>query len=88
MTTPVDEETFLRDLVKGSRQRIHHVKWVDRDGTERQTALSQPDVVRLNTIASRMGISKSEVLRRAAHVPVVKPARSPDPTGLASEAAP
>lgn len=75
MDLPVDEPVFLRDLVKASRQKVHHVKWVDRDGTERQTALSQPEVVRLNTIASREGVSKSEVLRRAAHVPVVKPDR-------------
>ena len=74
-TPPDDEQIFLRDLVKASRQKIHHVKWIDRDGTARQTPLSQPEVVRLNTIASRMGISKSEVLRRAAHVPVEKPAR-------------
>jgi hypothetical protein len=75
MEPPVDEPTFLRDLVKASRQKLHHVKWVDRDGVERQTALSQPEVVRLNTIASREGISKSEVLRRAAHIPVEKPAK-------------
>jgi hypothetical protein len=75
MDLPVDEPVFLRDLVKASRQKVHHVKWVDRDGTQRQTALSQPEVVRLNTIASREGVSKSEVLRRAAHVPVVKPDR-------------
>jgi hypothetical protein len=75
MDTPVDEQTFLRDLVKASRQKLHHVKWVDRDGVERQTALSQPEVVRLNTIASREGISKSEVLRRAAHIPVERPPR-------------
>jgi hypothetical protein len=76
MEIPDDEPIFLRDLVKASRQKIHHVKWIDRDGTARQTALSQPEVVRLNTIASRMGVSKSEVLRRAAHVPVEKQARS------------
>jgi hypothetical protein len=75
METPVDEQTFLRDLVKASRQKLHHVKWLDRDGVERQTALSQPEVVRLNTIASREGISKSEVLRRAAHIPVERPAK-------------
>jgi hypothetical protein len=65
--TPPDEPTFLRDLVKASRQKLHHVKWVDRDGVERQTAL--------NVIASRLGVSKSEVLRRAAHIPVEKPAK-------------
>jgi hypothetical protein len=74
MDTPDDEQIFLRDLVKISRQKIHHVKWVDRDGTPRQTPLSQPEVVRLNVIASRMGVSKGEVLRRAAHIPVTKPA--------------
>jgi len=67
-----DEQIFLRDLVKQSRQKLHHVKWVDRDGVERQTPLSQPEVIRLNTIAGRLGTSKSEVLRRAAHIPVEK----------------
>jgi hypothetical protein len=75
MDIPADEQAFLRDLVKVSRQKPHHVSWVDRDGVGRHTALSQPEVVRLNTIASRLGVSKSEVLRRAAHVPVEKPAR-------------
>ena len=75
MEFPDDEQIFLRDLVKLSRQKLHHVKWVDRDGVERQTPLSQPEIVRLNTIASRLGVSKSEVLRRAAHIPVEKPAR-------------
>ena len=76
---PDDEPVFLRDLVKASRQKIHHVKWKDRDGTDRQTALSQPEVVRLNIIAGRLGVSKSEVLRRAAHVPVEKPTRQAPP---------
>ena len=67
-----DEQAFLRDLVKASRQKIHHVKWVDRDGTDRQTVLTQAEAVKLNTIASRLKMSKSEVLRQAAHVPVVK----------------
>jgi hypothetical protein len=73
-----DEKGFLRDLVKVSRQKIHHVKWVDRDGTHRETALSQPEVVRLNKIAAELRVSKSEVLRQAAHVPVAKlPPRPP-----------
>jgi hypothetical protein len=67
---PEDERSFLRDLVKTSRQRIHHVKWVDRDGSDRQTTLTQAEAVRLNTIAHRLGISKAELLRQAAHVPV------------------
>jgi hypothetical protein len=76
MEPPTDEHAFLRDLVKGSRQKPHIVMWVDRDGVGRHTALSQADVVRLNKIASGLGVSKSEVLRRAAHVPVEKPART------------
>ena len=75
MDTPADEQTFLSDLVKASRQKHHHVAWVDRDGTERQTVLNQAEVARLNTIASRMGVSKGEVLRRAAHVPVQRTAK-------------
>lgn len=67
-----DEQLFLRDLVKASRQKIHVVKWIDRDGSDRQTVLNQAEVVRLNTIASRLKISKNEVLRQAAHIPVAK----------------
>jgi hypothetical protein len=74
MELPDDEQTFLRDLVKTSRQKIHAVKWVDRDGSDRQTMLSQPEAVRLNTIAARLKISKSETLRQAAHVPVASKA--------------
>jgi len=72
MDLPDDEQAFLRDLVKASRQKIHLVKWVDRDGTDRQTVLTQAEVVRLNAIAQRLGTSKSEVLRQAAHIPVAK----------------
>lgn len=67
-----DEPAFLRDLVKATRQRIHHVKWTDRDGSERLTALTAAEATRLNTIAHRLGLSKGELLRQAAHVPVVK----------------
>ena len=73
MNLPDDEQTFLRDLVKTARQKSHFVKWTDRDGTERQTVLTQAEVVRLNVIAHRQGISKAELLRQAAHVPVAKP---------------
>jgi len=72
MDLPDDEQSFLRDLVKASRQKIHVVKWIDRDGSDRQTVLNQAEVVRLNTIASRLKISKNEVLRQAAHIPVAK----------------
>jgi hypothetical protein len=75
MDIPDDERIFLRDLVKVSRQKLHHVHWVDRDGVARQTALTQPEVVRLNVISSRLGISKAELMRQAAHIPVEKPAR-------------
>ena len=67
-----DEQAFLRDIVKASRQRAHHIGWIDRDGSDRQSALTHAEAVRLNTLAHRMGISKSEMLRRAAHVPVSK----------------
>jgi hypothetical protein len=69
---PEDEQTFLRALVKSSRQKHHHVKWTDRDGTARLTVLSAPDAVRLNALAHRLGISKVELLQQAAHVPVKK----------------
>ena len=65
-----DEPAFLRDLVKASRQKIHQVKWVDRDGTDRVTRLSVPEQTRLNAIAHGRKISMSEVMRQAAHVPV------------------
>ena len=74
MELPDAEQAFLRDLVKASRQKLHLVKWTDRDGTERHTALSQTEVVRLNAIAQRLATNKGEVLRRAAHVPVAKEA--------------
>ena len=69
-----DEQAVLRELVKTSRQRHHQVKWVDRDGSDRMTALTQPEVIRLNALAHRLGLAKGEVLRRAAHIPVSKPA--------------
>ena len=72
MDFPEDEQSFLRDLVKTSRQKIHVVEWVDRDGTARKTVLNQAEIVKLNTIAARLKISKHEVLRQAAHIPVAK----------------
>lgn len=72
MDFPEDEKNFLRDLVKASRQKIHLVKWTDRDGTERQTALTQAEAARLNVIAHRLGVSKPELMRQAAHIPVAK----------------
>lgn len=72
MDLPDDDQSFLRDLVKTARQKPHHVKWIDRDGAERVTTFTQTEVVRSNRIAQKLGISKSELLRRAAHVPVAK----------------
>jgi capsid protein len=65
----VDEAQFLRDLVKASRQRIHHIKWTDRDGTARLTTLTSAEASRLNGLAHQQKISAAEVLRQAAHVP-------------------
>ena len=72
MELPEDELSFLRDLVKTSRQRNQVVKWIDRDGTDRQTVLNQAESLKLGTIAARLRISKNEVLRQAAHIPVAK----------------
>ena len=80
MNLPEEEQGFLRDLVKASRQKSHHVNWVDRDGTNRLTTLTPADATRLNTIASRLGTSKNEVLRQAAHIPNKKPADRPSET--------
>ena len=84
MELPEDAQAFLRDLVKTSRQKPHHVAWVDRDGMERQTSLSQAEVVRLNKIAGALRTSKTETLHRAAFIPVQKPAKpesTVDPKG-------
>jgi len=72
MNVPEDELAFLRDVVKTSRQKSYHVDWIDRDGTKRLTVLSNAEAGRLNSIAQRLKVSKSEVLRQAAHVPVSK----------------
>ena len=79
MDLPDDEQAFLRDLVKASRQKIHHVKWVDRDGSDRLTTLTQAEAARLNAIAHRLHLSKVELMRQAAHIPVVKPRSAATP---------
>lgn len=73
METPADEPTFLRDLIKTTRQRPVQVPWTDRDGSARHTALTLPEAARLNAIARRLKVSPGEVLRQAAHVPAPKP---------------
>lgn len=72
MELPPDDVAFLKELVKATRQRPHVVAWVDRDGSNRQTTLTQPEVVRLNQLAQRLKVSKAEALRQAAHIPVGK----------------
>jgi hypothetical protein len=72
MNLPEAEQDFLRDLVKMSRQRSQHVRWVDRDGTERITTLSQADAVRVTELARSLGVSKDALLRQAAHLPAAK----------------
>ncbi len=67
---PDDETLFLKNLVKASRQRVHHVKWTDRDGSERLTVLTAAEASRLNSIAHARKVSKTEVLQQAAHIPV------------------
>jgi hypothetical protein len=69
---PPAEQDFLRDLVKTSRQRPEHIRWVDRDGSNRITALSQADAVRLGALARELGVSKDALLRQAAHLPAAK----------------
>ncbi|PHX85982.1 MAG: hypothetical protein CK538_04710 [Opitutia bacterium] len=72
MELPVVDQDFLRELVKVSRQKHHHVKWVDRDGTDRVTTVSQTEVVRLNALAQRLRIGKTELMRQAAHLPAAR----------------
>ena len=72
MNLPESEQTFLRDVVKASRQRTQLVTWRDRDGTERRTALTQAEATRLNALARQLGVSPPELLRQAAHIPVAK----------------
>lgn len=72
MDNPTDEAAFLRDLVKSARQRIHQVKWVDRDGSARLTMLNQAELTRLQAIATARKLSREELLRQTAHIPVVR----------------
>jgi len=85
MNVTNEEEIFLKDLVKASRQKIHQVKWVDRDGSQRLTVLSQAESTKLNAIARFEKVSVSEVLRQAAHIPVSKPTPKPKETSLPEE---
>ena len=76
MNLSADDQVFLRNLVKTSRQKVHHVPWVDRDGSPRQTSLTATEATRLNSLAHQLGVAKPELMRQAAHLPA---ARSPAP---------
>ncbi|MCF7687696.1 MAG: hypothetical protein K9M98_11055 [Cephaloticoccus sp.] len=75
MQLPKNEQDFLRDLVKASRQRPNPVSWVDRDGTARITALLPAEMSRLDRLARQVGLSKSAVLEQASFLPA-KPSSS------------
>jgi hypothetical protein len=72
MNLPEAEQDFLRDLVKITRQRSRHVRWMDRDGTPRITTLNDADAARLGTLARQLGIGNDALLRQAAHLTVAK----------------
>lgn len=63
---PSDDD-FLRALVKSSRQRTVHLRWTDRDGTARLTAVTSAEATRLNALARARGLSSEALLRDAAH---------------------
>lgn len=80
MNLPVADEDFLRDLVKGARQRPNPVSWVDRDGTARVTTLLPADMDRLEQLARQLRLSKAAVLQQAAFLPA-KAKTGPRPDG-------
>jgi hypothetical protein len=65
---PLDDDAFLRALVKSSRQRVVHLKWTDRDGTARLTAVSAAEATRLHSLARARGLSAEALLRDTAHL--------------------
>ena len=67
-----DDDVFLRGLVKGSRQRVVHLRWIDRDGTPRLTPLTAAEATRINALARAQGLSAEALLRAAAHLPAAK----------------
>lgn len=67
-----EPQNFLRDLVKTSRQRHQHVRWTDRDGTDRITTLNQADATRLSALAGKLRVSREVLLRQAAELPAAK----------------
>jgi hypothetical protein len=85
MNLPESEQDFLRDLVRVSRQRHRHVRWLDRDGSERFTTLNENDAMRLNVLARQLGVGSDAVLRQAAHLPAAKRASRASETGTCHE---
>lgn len=73
MNLSTEDESFLKDLVKVSRQRVHQIKWTDRDGTARLTVLNAVDNTRVCNLARQLKSSPAEVLRQVAFIPVAKP---------------
>ena len=71
MNLPQPDVDFLRALVKASRQRPQHVRWVDRDGVARVTTLSLEDARRVAELAQRLGLAKDALLRGAAELPAL-----------------
>ena len=63
---------FLRTLVKTSRQRPLHVRWVDRDGTPRVTTLSSEEAKRVSALAQQLAVTNEVLLRRAAELPALR----------------
>jgi hypothetical protein len=72
MNLPSADQDFLRALVKTARQRPHHVRWVDRDGTPRVTTLSAEDATRVQALARQLGVGNDVLLRRAAELPALR----------------
>jgi hypothetical protein len=72
MNLPEADQDFLRDLVKVSRQRSRHVRWVDRDGAARITTLNEADAAHVNALARQLGVGSDALLRQAAHLAVAK----------------
>ena len=72
MNLPEADQDFLRDLVKVSRQRSRHVRWVDRDGSARITTLNEADAARVSSLARQLGIGNDALLRQAAHLAAAK----------------
>ena len=71
ITESETDDAFLRALVKNSRQRTIHLKWTDRDGTARLTALNAAEAGRVNALARARGRGAEALLREASHLPAV-----------------